>query len=141
MDNVLNYSFITLKNHLCEDHNSKKWNNVGIMFYICKFIITKKLCKFMVFQESFCMFKTLKIRMWTCHFTQIKSIFSLSNICQMFSNFLWPLIYFTRRCHMCWTISIFFLCTLLDPNFQKSLMIKVIYNLWWSWFLTKLCIW
>jgi len=48
-----------------------------------------------MFQEY--MFKALKKNMWTCGFLNFKSSFSLPNVHQIISIFLWTLIYSTRK--------------------------------------------
>lgn len=70
----------------------------GICFYTSKVAITTTLCKLRIFQDSFCMFKTLKIKMWKCLLKKkMKGHFSILNVHQMFLNFLSALLYFTRR--------------------------------------------
>jgi len=81
-----------------------------ISFYTFKFATTKYPWKFIMFQESFYMFKALKKSMWTCgFFFCFKCLFSLSNVHEIVSIFLWTLIYSTRR----------------DPNVQNIQKIKI----------------
>jgi hypothetical protein len=66
-----NYTLATLKNHhgntFIQDLN---FIFLGICFYTCKVAITTTLCKLRIFQDSFCMFKKIKIKMWKCLFKQ-----------------------------------------------------------------------
>jgi hypothetical protein len=64
--------------------------------------------KFTMFQNYFSMFKTLKKNMWTSGFFCFKNRFSLSNVHQIVSIFLWMSIYTTKK----------------DPCVQKSQKIK-----------------
>ncbi len=76
-----------LKNHLILEIN----------FYTFKVATTKISWKLTMFEKSFYTFKALKKNMWTSGFFCFKCHFSLSNVHQMISIFLWTLIYSTRR--------------------------------------------
>jgi hypothetical protein len=93
-----------------KNHHGNICLNFEVSFYIFKFATTKYSWKFIMFQESFYMFKALKRSMWTCDlFFVSKSFFSLSNVHKIVSIFLWTLIYSIWR----------------DPGVQNIQKIKI----------------
>jgi uncharacterized membrane protein len=70
---------------------------------LAKFQLSKNWCKFMKFQESFCMFKAMWTLFFNCFvpcFTKLKKyehVFCYSNLHQMFLNLLWTLIHLIIR--------------------------------------------
>ncbi len=64
----------------------------GMCFYTSKVAITTTLCKLRIFQDSFCMFKTLKIKMWKCLLKKNqKSFFHIEcapNVFKFFVSFI-----------------------------------------------------
>ncbi len=92
-----------------------------ICFYTSKVAITTTLCKLRIFQDSFCMFKTLKIKMWKCLLKKIsKVIFPYWMCTKCFWNFC-QLYYTSQEGARCVEPSkTLFTCTLLNFDFQNS---------------------
>jgi hypothetical protein len=72
-------------NNICQNNNNN--NNKLKFFYTFKFVATKNLWKFTMFQESFYMFKAFKKCMWTCGFLVSKVFFPYQMFTKSFQFF------------------------------------------------------
>jgi hypothetical protein len=79
--------------HHISKNTSNFWNKLWY-FQSCNY---KIFMKSTMFQKSFYTFKALKKNIWTCGFFISNFFFSLSNVHQSISIFLWTSIYSTKR--------------------------------------------
>ncbi len=81
-----------------------------------------------MFQQSFVIFKAFKIKTWMGLLKIQKSFFIIKCTPNIFKKIVSFNILHNKG-NMCEPFKFVFTCTLLDFDFQKSLMIKRIYNL------------